>query len=296
MLRSENIVYSDSIFKSGEDVFINKVIVKESTPFHCHDFIEIAFVKSGVGLHKIDKDEYSISTGDVFLINYDVPHQFIPDLKCNNSDLIIYNCIFKPGFLDPFLVECYNFTEITNYFLLRSLIPDQYKDHGNKKLLGFYHSGINDLFEKMYTEYETKEPGYIGILRAYIIQFIITVFRLMQKSDMLKAKKESQHQNLIERTLAHIKDHFSHDLKLEDMSFMAFLSPSYFCRQFKQYTGLTPTEYIQKLRIEEACELLKETNKKVIEIAYDVGYKDVKFFTEIFKRITGKTPLEYRKS
>ncbi len=58
---------------------------------------------------------------------------------------------------------------------------------------------------------------------------------------------------------------------------------------------MTVFEYAQNIRIEEACKLLKTTDKKVIEIAMSVGYKDLKFFNKVFKRYTDTTPREYRK-
>jgi AraC family L-rhamnose operon transcriptional activator RhaR len=84
-------------------------------------------------------------------------------------------------------------------------------------------------------------------------------------------------------------------MKLEELSMLAFLSPSHFCRLFKEYTGLTVSEYTQRLRIEEACRLLKMSDKKVIDVAADVGYKDIKHFNQVFKKIIGKTPRDYRK-
>jgi len=59
---------------------------------------------------------------------------------------------------------------------------------------------------------------------------------------------------------------------------------------------VTVSEYIQKIRIEEACNLLRNSNYKVILIAQMVGYKDIKHFNEIFKKITGMTPSSYKKS
>jgi AraC family L-rhamnose operon transcriptional activator RhaR len=75
-----------------------------------------------------------------------------------------------------------------------------------------------------------------------------------------------------------MKDNYSQSLKLDDLSVKAFLSCKYFCKIFKDHTGMTVFEYVHKIRIEEACRLLKSTSKKVADISCEVDYSDLKFF------------------
>ena len=72
-------------------------------------------------------------------------------------------------------------------------------------------------------------------------------------------------------------------------------NPQYISRQFKKETGMSLNEYIQKIRIEKSCALLRGTDRSIREIAEQVGYKDLKFFKEVFKRFMQMTPREYRK-
>ena len=58
----------------------------------------------------------------------------------------------------------------------------------------------------------------------------------------------------------------------------------------KRVTGINFSDYMQRLRVDEACSLLRQTDLKVIDVAQQVGFKDIKFFYEVFKKITGKTP------
>lgn len=63
---------------------------------------------------------------------------------------------------------------------------------------------------------------------------------------------------------------------------------------FKQSTGENFVDYVQKVRVEKACELLKDVRLKTYEVAYKVGYADDKYFCQIFKKIKGLTPGQYR--
>jgi len=74
------------------------------------------------------------------------------------------------------------------------------------------------------------------------------------------------------------------------------MNPSYMGTQFKLYNGITISEYINNRRIEEAITLLQQGKMKIIDIAFSVGFENIVSFNRVFKRITGKTPSEYRKN
>jgi len=277
-----------------EPIYMNKVREQSESHLHAHDFIEIAYVVAGCGTHKIGDMEYEVSKGDLFIINYDIPHEFRSFDDPLKPRLWVYNCVFKPEFLDYKLVNCKDFYNITHHFLFRSIFSNDSAVDNDIKILGRDSIEIEEIYEKMYREYNLKEEGYIEILRAYVIELLITVFRLFRKNTSLVDGIETQRQEIVHKVMNYMKENYSEDLRLEDLATIAFLSPNYFSRLFKECTSMTISEYIQKIRIEEACKMLKQTHKKVIDVAHDIGYKDIKHFNSIFKKITGKTPKEYR--
>ena len=93
-----------------------------------------------------------------------------------------------------------------------------------------------------------------------------------------------------------MKLNYNSEISRSDLALQSLLSKNYFSKLFKEVTGTNVSDYIQYLRTEKACSLLKTTNMKVIDIAEQVGFSDIKFFYEVFKKITGKTPGEYRKT
>lgn len=289
--------YSDGLnmLSSEVPVYINKAKEQINSHLHAHDFIEIAYVMSGRGIHCIDGKEYSVSKGDLFVINYNIPHEFrsLPD--ASEPCLIVYNCIFRPEFIDYKLVNCKDFYQITQHFLFQSIFPEEAAKDNTISLLHKESKEIEDIYEKMYREYSLKEDGYVEILRAYTIELLITIFRLYKKNITVDETLDIQRRKIIDTVINYMKCNYSKELKLEDLSARAFLSPSYLSRFFKECTSMTISEYMQKIRIEEACQLLKKTDMKVIEIAYKVGYRDIKYFNSIFKKINGKTPGEYRR-
>ncbi|HHV97961.1 MAG TPA: AraC family transcriptional regulator [Clostridiaceae bacterium] len=285
----------ESLFRPGESVYINKAFEQASPHLHAHDFIEIAYVISGQGIHRIGDQEYPVSKGSLCIINYDIPHEFRSHADSSHAPLWVCNCIFKPEFIDYSLVNCKDFSSITNHFLFRSFFPEEVDWGVDVHLSDTSSSDIEDIYEKMYKEYQIKEPGYIEVLRSNVIELLIKIFRLYQKKDRLDSGIEAGRRQIIDTVIQYMKTNYAQKLSLEELSMMAFLSRNYFCKLFKDCTGMTVFEYAQKIRIEEACRMLSDTDKKVVDIAAEVGYKDIKYFNTVFKKVTGKTPRDFRK-
>jgi len=283
-------------FTNGEPIFINKPQESSVPHLHAHDFLEIAYVVSGTGIHTIGQNEYKVSKGDLFIINHDIPHEFRSFEDMSMPRLHVYNCVFKPEFLDYRLVNTKDFRLIMESFLFRSLISKEGLTSQELNFVKSSDNNIEDIYEKMFREYTLKETGYIEVLRAYVIELIVTIFRIYSKSTSIDEPLEAKRREMIDKVINFMKNNYTKDLKLEDISTIAFLSPGYFSRLFKECTSMTISEYLQNLRIEEACSILKNTDLKVIDVAQEVGYKDLKFFNQLFKKITGKTPGQYRKS
>jgi transcriptional regulator GlxA family with amidase domain len=92
-----------------------------------------------------------------------------------------------------------------------------------------------------------------------------------------------------------LREHFSVASPVEEMVKRSKLAERTFKRRFAQATGLTPIEYVQRLRIEDAKRRLERTDAPVDEIGWRVGYEDSAFFRRLFKRTTGLAPGAYRK-
>ena len=106
---------------------------------------------------------------------------------------------------------------------------------------------------------------------------------------------DKNYKSIIIKAKKFIEQNYQKDISLESTALHINLSPAYFSRLFSRETGGSFIDYLTALRVEHAREYLKNTNKKVHEISELVGYKNPYYFSRIFKKITGVTPLEYRK-
>lgn len=88
---------------------------------------------------------------------------------------------------------------------------------------------------------------------------------------------------------------YNDEITLETLSSKYFLSPSYLQKQFKKYVGLSPLEYLTRVRIAESKKLLRTTSLSIHEIAERVGFSDPSYFVQVFHKRENMTPLKYKK-
>ena len=98
----------------------------------------------------------------------------------------------------------------------------------------------------------------------------------------------------IQKVQDYIEKHYCDKISTETLANLINSGRRTFERRFKEATNNTPLEYIQRVRIEAAKTYFEASRKNVTEIMFDVGYTDTKAFREIFKKLTGLTPIEYR--
>jgi len=274
--------YIEAILKSGS-AYINRSLVRSETAYHSHNFVEIAYVAEGAGSHIVNGIEHDTSKGDIFLINYDIPHEFIS----KGEPLLIYNCIFTPAYFNDALGESRNFFDITDHFLLTNLYTNLPTDYIFATASGSENHHILNIYERMLQEFTAKQIGYRDILRGYVIELLVIICRLKLSVNSGKTQKMLE-------ILEHINVHYKENMQAEELSAISGFSASHFRRIFKALTGKTLSLYVQTLRIQEACRLLKNKEYSVEQVAVEVGYSDMKHFYAIFKRITGKLPKAFR--
>lgn len=100
--------------------------------------------------------------------------------------------------------------------------------------------------------------------------------------------------HIIQKACHYIDRHVYEEISLVETARHVALTPSYLSAVFKQAMGLSFIEYVKKIRIEKAKELLRNTNKKSYEICSELGYKSVQYFSTLFRESVGMTPKEYR--
>lgn len=107
-------------------------------------------------------------------------------------------------------------------------------------------------------------------------------------------RSRNQENRIILEIKEYIRQHYREKLSVAQIAANVYLSASYVCLLFKQETDTTIVQYITDLRIQESARLIRETNLRLLDISYEVGYQDMKYWSRLFKKSMGMAPSEYR--
>ena len=259
---------------------------QEDTRLHKHEFLEMVYVTQGTALHILNDNETVVKEGDYFIIDYGAFHKY---KTIGNTNFEIVNVLFKPEIIDRTLVDCMSFQDLINNYLIRfsyralKYSPTNIVYYDDDK-------SIYAIIQKLRCESERKKAGYFEIMRCYLIEIIIQTMRKISEEDVNVLYKDySKH------IIEYINENYMKHMTLTEISARLNFSLPYICKRFKSDIGVTFNEYLQKKRVEQSCRLIANTDKKISEIAELVGYGDVKFFNQVFKKHLKMTPREFKK-
>jgi len=124
--------------------------------------------------------------------------------------------------------------------------------------------------------------------------FQIEIDRQSQSTFAIFTGQKTHGDEVVKNAQVYIEGHLDEKISMEHLSSKFAVGRRNFDRRFIKATGNTPLEYAQRVKIESAKKAFENTRNNINEVMYDVGYSDVKAFREVFRKITGMSPLEYR--
>lgn len=238
---------------------------------HCHAAYEIYILKSGERTVIIDDMEYSA--------------------KAKNATLFSSNASHKSKGDTPFSGICIHFSE--RYLDL------YFTSEAKKQLMKcFVHKVIslsdND-FEAMQNIADnfTENASNNFLILAFVLDILNRSVNSTDagiSADGEKKMKKSQ------QIIAYVNENYVYIKKISDITDIFKVSEAYVFQIFRKNYGMTPKQYINKLRINNACHRLKYADKSIKSIAYDCGFDSYEHFINVFKKAVGVTPTVYRKN
>ncbi|WP_152537396.1 AraC family transcriptional regulator [Aquimarina pacifica] len=246
---------------------------------HFHNSYEIVFVKNGSGKINIEGIEFNYNNGTLIFMGPCIPHfGFSNTMFENNYEIVIH---FDNVFVEQRLKLFPEFT-----YLLRLL-------HLSKRFLVF--------------DTETKNkvaPMFENILGLTQGKQLLSIFGLLDELSLSTSKKVLIKEGVSDRYAQNkqvtkifefINKNYSLQVSTQDVAKHIGMTTNSFCRMFKTLTHKPFVEYLNEYRIHRGTKLLQETDDSISEIAYQCGFENHSYFSLQFCRVTGKTPINYRK-
>ena len=268
-----------------QDKMFIKTYEQEDLPPHNHEFFELAYITGGATRHTLSGSSAPLARGNYFIVDYGSKHSY-----SQSKDLTLINCLFLPEMIDDTLAGCRSFGDLIHVCLLRYYKLYSVRNSANRI---FCDDGgrVLDIITVMRRELREKNVGYQEILKNRLLEIIIITMRNMMDRSQKDAKTD-----VTLNMMAYIHSHYREHRLLAAYCETCHYSAPYVSRKFKQETGFTVVEYLQKTRIEKSCELLAGSRLPVSAVAEAVGYGDVKSFNALFRKLIRQSPRDYRKS
>lgn len=244
-------------------------------PMHSHQEWELNVVTEGKGKLKTDRSQYYIKAGDIILLCPFVLHAIESDRR------IVYDTVvFSTEMLGRSGDRCY-LEEIAPFINSHSeMIYIQNKDMHYQELQRIAQSIV---------DCAKGNTARMDLLMKSELLRLLWYVREIGASTVTEKTTENQQ---IRQVIDFMHEHYEDALTLEDMAQQASLSKSWFMQKFKEITGISAMEYLNRLRIQKVCEQILE-GKGISESAFACGFRNLSNFNRIFKSLIGLSPREY---
>lgn len=275
----------ENVFPKNEKIALAH-FTKPVEPIHTHDFLELVYIESGKGKQYIDGKEYVVARGDLLFINYNHTHAFF-----SKKGMVYYNIYIKPELLSEELINVENAFQMLSLTAFEDFRESVEENQQQVQFTGVEMAEVEHCLQAMYREWQNNASGKEAVMKSYLTVILTYMFRKMAVYE----EKNEDRKDKIESLIRSVEENCTQKITLKELSDRCFYNPSYFCRIFKEYSGMTLTEFIHESRIKRSCELLATTSMTVEEIAERVGFTSKTQYYKRFRAIMGETPADYRK-
>ena len=275
MLRDRPVIVS-SLPESGILYFKSSHSEGFSMDMGVWSFRKVCWIEAGSGVLEFRDRAVEYSQGDLLTVCPDVEHRFVD----NKGDPCTLSMV------------CYDDSKLPDVFhgihqQMLDLIPEE-------KLISLSDpwrwNFMHHHFRKILIEQSNKGLGYQEMIKSSFVELLVFLVRVASAEE--KSQTGNSKDRLIQGLINHLEENFIDDMSIDDLAEICKMSTRSLSRHFKEITGKTIVQYITVLRINYACERLRET-RQIAFSAFDAGFNDISFFYRTFKKHMGITPKEF---
>lgn len=258
----------------------------KSVSLHDHTFLELTYIQRGNAEHTLDGQTTQLSAGDYLIVDYGSRHSY---KACDSFCFDNLDCLFLPELLDPILKGTKSLRTLLEHYLLHFNMQALVQ---NPAHIVFHDTDgrIGKLLSLMQAELQSREAGYTEMIRCYLIELLLLTMRKLDD-----AQSAATGQDISAFLTKYVAEHYMEELTLQELATRLNYSLPYLSKRFKDDIGVSFVHYLQNYRVMQGCRLLTSSRRTLAEITEMVGYRDVKFFSSLVKRMTGLSPADFRR-
>ncbi|MBO0783008.1 MAG: helix-turn-helix transcriptional regulator [Ktedonobacteraceae bacterium] len=249
---------------------------------HTHSFFEVCYAFQGRGLFRLQDHDYQIRAGQVFVAGPGETHEII---AADDEPLGIY-------FWSYTLVPTEQGTARDSDTLLNAFLTGH-------RPLATPGPSMQQTLNLLTEEAARREAGYTQAIEGLVTKLLLDTARAVTDTPPITDPPSTPVRNADEAVTRlitrYLRDNYRRPLSLRDLAAQVHLSERHTARIFQKTTGISPMEYLCRLRIDIATQLLLDRQLPIKEIAQAIGYPDVRYFGTLFRQRTGFTPAAFRR-
>lgn len=249
---------------------------------HFHNFLEIGYCYEGTGKVILDEQNHPFKPGMFSIIPPHFPHTTNSDPGTESYWEWMYFDI------EHYLNTIYNNDTAYVQKLLTSIYRRALLLEGEKNVV------LDNVILNIIREMRNKGMYYQESVKGFIQVFIVELLKLDDHAEKVKKTKEKTAQ--VFNALDYVEENFSKEIKIAQLANACNMSESHFRRIFLESMNMKPVDYINLIRVQKACELIKKSQISMEDVAHKVGFITVSTFNRNFKKLMGVCPYQWKHS
>lgn len=229
---------------------------------------ELRYTLSGKGYLEYEGKKYTLNKGDGYWIDCRKPHYYYASEEGWSSTVFHFNGIMCKQLFEEYFLEgnvSFSFEDIPSFEMLQ-------------------HQALAAT---------QKLAPYMEYRVSCLIDLLLTELLTANRSNFSNTSLENR--DTMISIIEYIREHYAEKLNIDELAHQFGIGRTVLYRQFKKFTGFSPSDYILELRMNQAKFLLKSTKMSIEEISTRIGFHDAGHFSQLFKKKLGHTPIKYRK-
>ena len=259
-----------TVYFPTNDIRIERASVKKPMSFmHHHRTYEIFYVISGEREYFIEKDFFMAKEGDFVLVPKNMLHRTAG--KGADRIVIYFSDIFLETYFSKELIE-----SVLSGFKPKIFHPNEESAKKSRDLLSALLSASQADCEQT-------------LLASYLFQLLF----LLNSEENL-AQRSNEKDSRLQEMLEFINKNFASIIGIDEIANTFYISKYHLCRTFAKEMGVTLINYLNTVKIRAACDMIRQSNMSMTDIALNCGFNSSAYFCKVFKQETGLTPREYK--
>lgn len=256
--------------------------------WHYHEELELVYFKEGEGTQFIGDNISRFKSGDVVLVGANLPHYWRFDrdyFETDGKSADVYVIHFRSNFLGN------GFLEIPENRELKKLISNSARG------LQILSPLLNSIIDLIIKTVETSNSRRLLLLLEVLFEISSINSELKPIASLgFKYNYLSEEKDQVQNIYNYVLNNYQKKISLHEIAEVAKVSPNTFCKFFKSRSKKNFTDFVNEIRVGQACKLLIENKLRINEVCFESGFNNFASFHKCFKQTTGKSPLQYQKT